>query len=179
MQAETRSPPALTRPDRHAFDRDESRRRDAHLHRRPLQGGRSGVATFTGCSIDRIGTGYTLAAFSSGLSGATSVAFNVTVPGTTISLTRSHGMITYGESVTFAVQFGAGGANRPFVIQYTSVGVPWTTIANLVTNSSGFASFASTPSRTGYVRAVYAGATDLGASTSTVYIVGVRQTVST
>jgi len=34
------------------------------------------------------------------------------------------------------------------------------------------------PTRTGYVRARFAGATDLGAATSLVYIVGVRQTVT-
>ena len=138
----------------------------------------AGVATFSGCSIDRAGTGYTLVATSPGLTSATSSAFNVGLLPATLTLTRSRGMITYGETDTFSVQFGAGGANRPFVIQYTSVGIPWTTIANLVTNASGFASMTYTPSRTGYVRAVFAGATDLGAATSIVYIVGVRQTVS-
>jgi hypothetical protein len=87
-------------------------------------------------------------------------------------------MITYGESDTFSVQFGTGGATRPFVLEYTSVGVPWTTIANLTTNTSGSASFAYTPTRTGYVRARFDGTTDLGAATSSVYIVGVRQTVA-
>jgi len=107
----------------------------------------------------------------------TSAAITVVSPAV-ISLTRSHGMITYGESVTFFVQFGTGGATRPFVLEYTSVGVPWTTIANLTTNTSGSASFTYTPTRTGYVRARFVGATDLGAATSTVYIVGVRQTVT-
>jgi hypothetical protein len=108
----------------------------------------------------------------------TSAAITVVSPAA-ITLTRSHGMITYGESVTFSVQFGTNGANRPFVLEYTSVGVPWTTIANLTTNASGFASFIyTTPTRTGYVRARFAGATDLGAATSGVYIVGVRQTVT-
>jgi predicted RNA methylase len=108
----------------------------------------------------------------------TSAAITVVAP-TMISLTRSRGMITYGESDIFSVQFGTGGANRPFVLEYTSVGVPWTTIANLVTNASGFASLTYVPTRTGYVRARFVGATDLGAATSGVYIVGVRQTVST
>ena len=68
---------------------------------------------------------------------------------------------------TFSVQFGTGGANRSFVLEYTSVGVPWTTIANLTTNAAGFASFTYTPTRTGYVRARFLGTTDLGAATST------------
>jgi len=88
-------------------------------------------------------------------------------------------MVTYGQPDTFSVQFGTGGANRSFVLEYTSVGVPWTTIATLTTNAAGFASFTYTPTRTGYVRARFPGTTDLGAATSTVYVVGVRQTVST
>ena len=109
---------------------------------------------------------------------ATSAAITVISPAA-ISLTRSRGMVTYGEPDTFSVQFGTGGANRPFILEYTSVGVPWTTIANLTTNAAGFASFTYTPTRTGYVRARFPGTTDLGAATSLVYIVGVRQTVST
>jgi hypothetical protein len=108
----------------------------------------------------------------------TSPAITVISPAA-ISLTRSRGMVTYGEPDTFSVQFGTGGANRSFVLEYTSVGVPWTTIATLTTNAAGFASFLYVPTRTGYVRARFPGATDLGAATSTVYIVGVRQTVST
>jgi hypothetical protein len=108
----------------------------------------------------------------------TSPAITVISPAA-ISLTRSRGMVTYGETDTFSVQFGTGGANRSFVLEYTSVGVPWTTIATLTTNAAGFASFTYTPTRTGYVRARFPGTTDLGAATSTVYIVGVRQTVST
>jgi hypothetical protein len=113
--------------------------------------------------------------------GFTGTSANITVSAypTAISLTRSRGMVTYGEPDTFSVQFGTGGAYRPFILEYTSVGVPWTTIANLTTNAAGFASFAYTPTRTGYVRARFLGTTDLGAATSTVYIVGVRQTVST
>ena len=113
--------------------------------------------------------------------GFTGTSANITVSAypATISLTRSRGMVTYGEPDTFSVQFGTGGAYRPFILEYTSVGVPWTTIANLTTNAAGFASFSYVPTRTGYVRARFLGTTDLGAATSTVYIVGVRQTVST
>ncbi|MHA8065014.1 hypothetical protein, partial [Aquirufa aurantiipilula] len=39
----------------------------------------AGVATFSGLSINKVGTAYTLAASSSGLTGATSSAFNITV----------------------------------------------------------------------------------------------------
>src|SRR5207249_1282203 len=40
----------------------------------------SGVATFSNLSIDKAGTGYTLTASATGLTGATSSAFNVVVP---------------------------------------------------------------------------------------------------
>jgi hypothetical protein len=40
----------------------------------------NGVATFSGLSIDQVGSGYTLTATSSGLTGATSAAFNITAP---------------------------------------------------------------------------------------------------
>ncbi len=45
----------------------------------------SGVATFSGLSIDKVGAGYTLAAAATGLTGATSSAFNIT-PGTAAKL---------------------------------------------------------------------------------------------
>ncbi len=138
----------------------------------------AGVATFTGCSISGAGVGYTLTASSTGLTSATSTAFNVTAPAAVITLTRSRGMITYGETVTFSVQFGASGGNKPFVLEYQSVGVPFATIASLTTNAAGFASFTYTPTRTGYIRARFAGTADLSAANSTVFIVGVRQTVS-
>jgi hypothetical protein len=42
------------------------------------QSAASGVATFSGCNITKLGTGYTLSATSSGLTTATSTAFNIT-----------------------------------------------------------------------------------------------------
>jgi hypothetical protein len=138
----------------------------------------SGIATvtFTVSATNR--TVHAVTATGGGFTG-TSASITVSANPTAISLTRSRGMVTYGEPDTFAVQFGTGGANRPFILEYTSIGVPWTTIANLTTNAAGFASFTYTPTRTGYVRARFLGTSDLGAATSLVYIVGVRQTVST
>jgi hypothetical protein len=108
---------------------------------------------------------------------STSPPISVVAP-TAISLVRSRGMIAYGESVTFFVQLVTGGAGRPIVLEYTSVGVPWTPIASLVTNAAGAAAFTYAPARTGYVRARFAGAPDLGAATSPILIVGVRQIVT-
>jgi hypothetical protein len=138
----------------------------------------SGVATVTFTVNNATGTVHTVTASGGGFTG-TSPNINVTAPAAVIALQRSTGMITYRESLTYLVQFGANGGNKPFILEYTSEGVPWTTIANLTTNSAGFASFVHAPTRTGYVRARFLGTPDLGAATSLVYIVGVRQTVST
>ena len=138
----------------------------------------SGVATFTGCAINNAGVGYTLVASATGYTSATSTAFTVAAQAASISLVRSAGMVTYGQFVSFTVQFGAGGANRTFFLEHTSVGVPWTVISTLTTNSTGFATFPYNPARTGYYRARFAGTADLAAATSPVVLVGVRQTVT-
>jgi hypothetical protein len=137
----------------------------------------AGIATVTFTVSTTNGTVHTVTATSGTYTGTTTSITTAANPAT-LTLTRSRGMITYGESVTFSVQFGANGGNRPFVLEYQSVGVPFTTIASLTTNASGSASFAYTPTRTGYVRARFAGMADLGAANSTVFIVGVRQTVA-
>jgi hypothetical protein len=137
-----------------------------------------GVATFSGCVINNAGVGYTLVASAAAYTSATSTAFTVTAQTAVITLTRSRGMITYGETDTFSVQFAANGANKPFVLEYTSVGIPFTTIASLTTNAAGFASFTYTPTRTGYIRARFDGTPDLSAANSSVFIVGVRQIVT-
>ena len=73
----------------------------------------SGVATFSNLSIDKAGTGYTLTASSSGLTGATSSAFNITagavtklVFGTQPSNTAAGSSIT--PAVTMQVQDAGG-----------------------------------------------------------------------
>ena len=138
----------------------------------------AGVATFTGCSINSAGVGYTLVASSTGLTSATSTAFNVTAPAAVISLVRSTGMVRYSEYVGLTIQFGTGGGNRTFFLEHSSVGVAWHTIATLATNSAGAATFSYRPYVTGYYRVRFAGATDLSAANSNVVLVGVRQIVN-
>jgi hypothetical protein len=137
----------------------------------------AGVATFTGCSINNAGTGYTLVAASTGLTSATSSAFTVTAPAAVISLVRSTGMVTYGGSVGFSIQFASLGARTVF-LEHTYVGSAWTTVATLTTNASGFASTSYAPTRTGYYRVRFAGTPDLSAAFSNVVLVGTRQTVT-
>ena len=107
----------------------------------------------------------------------TSAAITVVTPAT-IQLVRSAGMVTYGGSVGFSIQFASLGGTRTFVLEHTYVGSAWTTIATLTTNASGFSSFSYAPTRTGYYRVRFAGAADLGAANSAVILVGVRQTIT-
>jgi hypothetical protein len=55
----------------------------------------NGVATFSTLSIDQVGTGYTLAASSSGLTGATSSGFDITA-----APSITHTLLTSGNEVT-------------------------------------------------------------------------------
>jgi hypothetical protein len=69
-----------------------------------------GVATFADLSIDRVGSGYTLAATATGLSGATSAPFAITT-GTTgarlLAFTVQPSSATAGATITPAVQVTA------------------------------------------------------------------------
>jgi len=73
----------------------------------------SGVATFSGLSIDKIGTGYTFTVSSSGLTSATSNAFNVTT-GSATKLTfnqqpgSSTGGVALGTQPSVTVQDAGG-----------------------------------------------------------------------
>ncbi|HXG40475.1 MAG TPA: hypothetical protein VNJ28_05990 [Candidatus Limnocylindrales bacterium] len=135
----------------------------------------NGVATFSGCRIDRAGNGYTLIASATGLTSATSAPFNVTLPQAQITLANSARVITWGGSVTLFIQFGANGANKTFELQGARDGVGWARIATLTTNASGFASFTYRPATNLYYRAVFGGSADLGAGTSNVVRTVVRQ----
>jgi hypothetical protein len=138
----------------------------------------SGVVTFTGCSINLAGSGYTLVASSSGLTSATSSAFAVSAPAAVLTLLRSTGMVAYPDAVTLTVQFAASGANRPVFLEYTYAGIPWTTVASTTASPTGFASVTYRPPRSGYYRVRFDGATDLSAAYSNVILVGVRQVIT-
>jgi len=60
---------------------------------------------FSGLSIDKPGTGYTLTVTVTGLSKVTSQAFNIRGP-TTFTLSTNHSVITAGESVTLTAHLG-------------------------------------------------------------------------
>ncbi|MBF8290478.1 MAG: hypothetical protein HW391_1446, partial [Chloroflexi bacterium] len=134
----------------------------------------AGIATFAGCAISNQGVGYTLVASSSGLAPATSTPFNV-AGGTSITLTNSAGVITWGEGVTLNIRFGTGGANRVFTIERTRDSFTWFTEATLVTNASGFASYVYRPATNHYFRIRFPGAADLSAGLSNTTRTVVRQ----
>jgi hypothetical protein len=96
-------------------------------------------------------------------------------PAAAITLTNSASVITWGAGITLNIQFGVGGANRPFILEGARDGVSWVTIANLTTNSTGFASLTYTPVTNLYYRCRFTGTGDLGAGTSNTTRTVVRQ----
>ena len=65
----------------------------------------NGVATFSGLSIDKAGTGYTLAASDGTLTGATSSAFDIGPPGPAItSISASKNPLFAGDTTTLVAQ---------------------------------------------------------------------------
>ncbi len=135
----------------------------------------AGVATFAGCKIDKTGTGYTLVATASGLTAATSTAFNVSAPQAEITLSSTASTITWGSGVSLSVHFGTNGAGKSFQLQGARDGVSWTTIATLTTDSIGNATYPYRPATNLYYRVNFAGAPDLQAGVSNTVRVVVRQ----
>jgi len=134
----------------------------------------AGVATFAGCSINAAGT-YTLVASATGLTAATTSAFVVTAPAAAITLTNSASVITWGNAVVLTIQFGANGANKPFILEGARDGVTWSTIANLTTNASANATYTYRPATNLYYRARFTGTPDLSAGNSNTTRTVVRQ----
>jgi len=136
-----------------------------------------GFVDFTGCTIDRPGSGYVLTAASAHLAGATSAPFSV-VPGP-FTLIPSAASITWGKGVTLAVDFrpkGGSGAGRTITLQAARDGQTWSVIATLVTDASGHAALVYRPASNLYYRAIFAGTPDLAGATSPRARVVVRQT---
>src|SRR6185437_10286656 len=128
----------------------------------------SGVATFSAVSIDKAGTGYTLSTTATGVTGATSLAFNITVGAATnisaastppasatvgasvaapsVLVTDSHGNPVSGVSVTFSVTAGNGSISpaSPTIISTDGTGhatlTSWTLGTTAGTNTVSAAS---------------------------------------
>lgn len=138
----------------------------------------NGVATFSGCQIDRAGVGYTLTATAGGLTSATTSPFSITAPGASITLAGTATVIRWGEPVSFTIRFGANGANKTFVLEgiRDKATQQWTTIGTFSTNAQGIAVVPNyTPVTNLWYRARFAGTPDLGAGMSNEWRVVVRQ----
>ena len=84
-------------------------------------GALSGVATFLDLNINKAGTGYTLAATSAGLTGATSAAFDVTVgAASTLAFTVQPANTAPGSAITPAVTVAVQDASGNTVTTATS-----------------------------------------------------------
>jgi len=135
----------------------------------------AGLAAFSGCQINNAGTGYTLTATATGLTGVTSTAFTVGAPAASITLTTSASVITWATGIVLTTQFGLNGAGKTFQLQAARDGVNWGTIATLTTDSAGRATFAYRPATNNWYRVVFAGTPDLSAATSATVRTVVRQ----
>jgi hypothetical protein len=143
-----------------------------------------GIATFPACSIDKQGVGYTLVATPlstipvTTLTPSTSNPFTILAPTAQITLTPSSNVITWGQDVTFTIQFGINGAGKTFTLQVSKDNVNFSNIsgATLATDAGGRATFVYGPSDNRYYRVTFAGAPDLSAGMSAVQRVVVRQT---
>ena len=80
----------------------------------------SGVSSFSNLSIDKAGTGYTLSATATGLTGATSAAFNITVGAVTkLAFTTLPTSAVSTNLITPAVQVSAEDAGGNLVSSYS------------------------------------------------------------
>jgi hypothetical protein len=119
----------------------------------------SGVAAFTGLSINQVGTGYTLLATSTGLTSATSSAFNITGTGGAIAgiITRvSNGTVVSGalvEAYQGTLLMGSATTNAS---------------GNYLISGLSNGTYTVRASFTGYVPQIRTGVTITGGGTTTV-----------
>jgi len=146
----------------------------------PTQTAVGGIATFSGLSLNKVGTGYTLTAAATGLAGATSASFNIT-PGPTTSLvfsvqprTTPKGVImTPALQVTARDAFGntaTGFAGQVTVAITTGTGAVGAVLSGTltVTAVNGVATFADLNiDRQGSAYTLTANSSGLAAATST------------
>jgi len=140
-----------------------------------------GVATFTGCSINAAGNGYTLTATAisttpvTTLAPATSIAFNVSNQAANLTVTPSATVITWGNGVTLTVTLSPNGSGKQVQLQVSRDNATWSTVTTLTLDATGTASFAYRPSDNRYYRANFLGTPDLSAGISPSARVVVRQ----
>ena len=145
----------------------------------------AGVATFAGCVVDQPGQGYSLVATSPGLGSAVSAPFTVLPTGggpmpRALTMTPSATTVTFGQGFDVTFSLAATGQsieNRLVELQWSGDGAEWQTLGTTTTDSTGTGSVTATMQRNGYLRGSLSAAPDLGALTSPLSRVAVRQTI--
>jgi hypothetical protein len=142
----------------------------------------AGVAIFPSLSISAPGTGYTLTASSSGLTSATSPAFNILATATQLAFVKQPSNTTVGKSIVPAVQVAVedangnvvGGASNPITVAIgTNPGTGTLGGTATVNAFNGVATFSNlTISAVGNSYTLAAAATGLTAATSATFNVG-------
>ncbi len=137
----------------------------------------NGLVTFSGCQIDRAGTGYRLVASGPGLAPTTSAPFDLTAPAAILSLGISSPVLTYGDRLTLTATFAKLGAARPVAFQWSTDDITWTSLATVTSDGEGVARYSLIPSLNRRYRAVFLGEASLAPGTSAALMVYVRQVV--
>jgi hypothetical protein len=147
----------------------------------------AGVGAFTGCSITPAGTAYKLRATVSASTTVTpgifvdSLPFTMTQSVASITLTTYPSLVVWGDPFTATVQF-AGGGNHTFQLQRLApTDNGWQIIpsssSTFTTDSTGRAVIQYTPRFNGQYKVVFNGDASLGAATSNIRTVNVRNLV--
>ena len=143
----------------------------------------SGSAAFQGCSINTTGTLYQLRA--TVISSTTvpvgtfvdSLPFSLTMAAASISLTTYPSVVTWGDPFTATIQF-TGGGNHAYTLQrLAQTDNGWQNIMSGTTDSTGRAVVQYEPRFNGQYKVVFNGDSTLGAGTSNLRTVNVRNLV--
>ncbi len=116
----------------------------------------TGIAAFTGCSVDLAGTGYTLRADVPGLSSATSAPFTVAPPGAApqVALALVPTTVTYGKAITGTIGVALPqGAGLSATVEWSTDTRTWTAAGDAVLDPAGAGRATASPRRHGYWRA--------------------------
>lgn len=113
----------------------------------------AGIAAFTGCSVDRPGSGYTLRAEVAGLTAATSTPFSVAPADTParVSLTLAPGTVSIGKAVS-GTAFVAPGTGGPLALERSSDARTWTPAGAIDLDTAGRGPFTFVPRTNRWVR---------------------------
>jgi hypothetical protein len=142
----------------------------------------AGVASFTGCTIDRPGTGYVIQAEVAGLPALLSPPLDVLAAGSALPLTlsASTSTVTVGATAALTARFASAPAtaDRSLEIERSIDGTTWSSAGNGATDAAGTLQFNVQPTATGWYRVRFAGAIDLPAATSYPVRAIVRQSIA-